>query len=74
LPVRNGLNMTFGEEVPKVGQAIRIKWGEGDWIDYGTVSFINAVEQMDPNESWLLSSDRYVNSVVRYYDLWEIKT
>lgn len=64
--------MTFAEALPQTGQKIRIKWGEGDWIDYGTLSSINEAGQV-PNESWLLSSDRYQNSVVRYYDLWEVQ-
>jgi hypothetical protein len=63
--------MTFGEGLPEIGQAIQIKWGEGDWLDYGLLSMINDVGET-PEVTWLLSSDRYQNSVVRYYDLWEV--
>lgn len=64
--------MTFGEEIPEVGQVIRIKWGEGEWIDYGALLSIKDAGST-PNVTWLLSSYRYQNSVVRYYDQWEIK-
>ena len=73
----NGLGMTFGEGLPTVGQQIKIKWGgpagtfEVEWIDYGTLKSIQDIGQVS-NESWLLTSDRYQNSVVRYYDLWEM--
>jgi hypothetical protein len=63
--------MTFAEGLPQTGQDIRIKWGEGDWLDYGSLRTIRDIGQT-PNESWLLSSTRYVNSVVRYYDQWEL--
>lgn len=62
--------MTFGEGLPKSGDQIRVKWGEGDWIDYGTLRSIKDIGAT-PNETWILSSNRYQNSVVRYYDLWE---
>jgi len=63
--------MTFGEQLPAVGQHIQIKWGEGDWIDYGKLRSIRDVGQV-PNETWLLSAELiYQNSVVRFYDLWE---
>lgn len=64
--------MTFGEGLPMAGQQIKIKWGEGDWIDFGTLRIINEVPH-DVGQSWLLSSERYQNSVVRYYDFWEVK-
>jgi hypothetical protein len=64
--------MSFGEGLPQAGQHIQIQWGEGDWIDYGTLRVIKDVGQI-PNETWLLSSERYQNSVVRHYDQWEIK-
>jgi hypothetical protein len=65
--------MTFSEQLPVVGQHIQIKWGEGAWIDYGTLRTIKDVGQV-PGETWLLSSQGiYQNSVVRHYDQWEIK-
>lgn len=65
--------MTFAEGRPEVGQQIRIKWGSGDWIDYGTLRSIRDVGQV-PGETWLLSATLiYQNSVVRFYDEWEIK-
>jgi hypothetical protein len=66
--------MTFAEGLPVVGQQIRIKWGEGDWIDYGKLRSIRDVGQV-PNETWLLSAEViYQNSVCRFYDQWEVKT
>jgi hypothetical protein len=65
--------MTFGEQLPTAGQHIQIMWGGGNWLDYGTLRVIKDVGQV-PNETWLLSSDRYQNSVCRYYDQWEVKT
>ncbi len=63
--------MTFAEGLPTVGQNIRIKWGEGDWIGYGKLRSIRDVGQV-PNETWLLSAEViYQNSVVRFYDQWE---
>jgi hypothetical protein len=66
--------MTFAEGLPVVGQQIRIKWGEGAWLDYGKLRSIKEVGQV-PNETWLLSAELfYQNSVVRHYDQWELKT
>ena len=66
--------MTFGEQLPTVGQHIQIKWGEGEWLDYGKLRSIRDVGQV-PNETWLLSAELiYQNSVVRHYDQWGVKT
>jgi hypothetical protein len=65
--------MTFAEGLPTVGQEIRIKWGGGDWIDYGKLRSIRDVGGV-PNETWLLSAEMiYQNSVCRFYDEWELK-
>ena len=61
--------MTFGDQIPAQGNHIRIKWREGEWLDYGVVIRIFPVGD---DKSWLISSEQYVNSVVRYYDEWEM--
>ena len=74
----------FGEQQPKVGQSIEIKI-DNEIVDYGTLKSIVDIkslplgsvvfvhESLKPGKAWSLSSERFVNSIVRDSYYWRTK-